>query len=96
MVRIFDLVSDWWISMLAPPGYARISRQTSARLAAGFAGFVFNFTVSVVLLIVFGWIYGLVDDWINGATRGAFSQLSTYPFIQSSIFRVCLWRRGQG
>src|ERR1035437_4307828 len=34
MVRIFDLVSDWWISMLAPPGYAKITSQPSRSSAS--------------------------------------------------------------
>src|SRR5262245_5829738 len=33
MVRILDLVSDWWISMLAPPGYAN-STSTPSRSRA--------------------------------------------------------------
>src|ERR1039457_558884 len=68
MVRIFDLVSDWGISILAPPGYAKIT-STPARSRASTkmsrpnragptsarglaAGLVFAFADAVVLLMV--------------------------------------------
>jgi hypothetical protein len=33
-VRIFDFVSDWWISMLAPPGYAKMTSTPSRSSAS--------------------------------------------------------------
>src|ERR1035437_4180658 len=94
MGRVFECVSDWWISMLAPPGYAKMT-ATPSRCSASTkmsrpniagptsarlaADLVFAFADSDVLLIVLSWVAGLVDEWIDGATLAG-----GFPIIQSS------------
>jgi hypothetical protein len=58
-----------------------MAAPTSAR---GAADCVFAFADAVVLLIVFGWIYGLLDCWIIGLLdywANASGRFPNHPFI---------------